>query len=323
MHFTHLKEEYVKEVATILSNKYQTARENLSILSDKYESMERHIERISRYINHEHFLVCIEDGKIAGFINGIFIDQYKGTAKGALVLPSMHGVADGFDKLKIYNLLYREISKTWTDLGYYTHSILLYINEKEVIDTFVYNGFGMYVIDAVRSLSQIKIPDIFDDIKIRKATQNDLPKMLGLIEGINEHLKSAPIFLYHDGLENYIEEYSKWLETNDNILWIAENDKQIVGYLKTNISEINQDEQNDGQTMGINGAYVKPEMRGKYIMSRLINSALVWANEKNLIRCSTDFETANYEGSNFWLRHFTPYSYALIRRIDERNHLNK
>ena len=34
--------------------------------------------------------------------------------------------------------------------------------------------------------------------------------------------------------------------------------------------------------------------------------------------CSVDFESANLPGSKFWLRHFEPVAYSIIRHIDPR-----
>lgn len=141
-------------------------------------------------------------------------------------------------------------------------------------------------------------------------------------KGIDKHLAASPIYLHNHISENYVDEYGDWLKTEGNMLWVAEVDHKIIGYLKTNTTEINMDELDDGYTMGINGAYVLPEYRGHHIMSKLLNIATEWAISKGLKRCSTDFESANIEGRHFWLRHFTPYCYSMIRRIDERNHLN-
>ncbi|QVK17012.1 GNAT family N-acetyltransferase [Mycoplasmatota bacterium] len=322
MEYTYLKKEYINEIASILTEKYKDALVKLPILSDKYVNYDKHVERLSKFVDDNRFLVAIEDNKVVGFMKGFYIDDYKGTVKGALVLPFLTGVLKGYDKSRIYNLLYQKISDIWVEDGCYTHSILMYANEEEILDTWVYNGFGMYVIDAVRKLEKVNIPEKTDDIVIRKAKKIDLPKMNLLFKGINEHLAKAPIFLYDDEEDSY-QEYYDWLEIENNHLWIAEQDDQILGYLKTNTSEINMDELDDGDTMAINGAYVIPKYRGNHIMARLLNEATDWAISKGLKRCSTDFESANYEGRNFWLKHFIPYSYAMIRRVDERIHLNK
>lgn len=322
MEYTYLKNSHVKEVANIIVANYKNPRVALPILSDKYEGIEMHIKRIERYVDNKNFLVAIDSGKVAGFINGFTINEFKGTAKGALSIRSLHGVAEGYDKNYLYSELYRKVSDLWLNSNCYTHGVMLYVNDKDTIDSWVMNGFGMLVIDGVRSLEKIDIPDIDDDIVIRRAEVRDLINMEYLFKGIDKHLSSPPIYLHVDTIEDYVGEYEEWLETEGNILWIAEKDNKSIGYLKTNTTEINMDELYDGHTMGINGAYVLPEYRGKHIMARLLNEAIHWATEKGLKRCSTDFESSNIEGRRFWLKHFTPYCYSVIRKIDERNHLN-
>lgn len=321
MHYTCLKKDNIEEVAAIISNNYKNTRETLPILSDKYENIEMHIKRIEKYVDNSNFIVAIESGRVAGFINGFSIDEFKGTVKGALSLPSLHGVVDGYDKNYLYSELYRRVSDLWANSNCYTHAVMLYANDKNTIDSWVMNGFGMIVIDAVRPIEEITIPNIDDNILIRRADVSDLIDMEHLFKGLDKHLYSSPIYLYDHVSENYVLEYKGWLKTEGNILWVAEVDNKIIGYLKTNTTEINMDELDDGYTMGINGAYALPEYRGQHIMSRLLNVAIQWANTKGLKRCSTDFESANIEARRFWLKHFTPYCYSMIRRIDERNHL--
>lgn len=322
MHYTYLKNSHVEEVATIISTNYKNARLALPILSDKYENIEMHIKEIRKYVDNNNFVVAIESGKVIGFINGFSINEFKGTAKGVLSLPSLHGIADGYNKIYLYSELYRRVSDLWVNSDCYTHAVMLYVNDKNVIDSWVMNGFGMLVVDAVRPLEEIAITNIDNNILIRKADITDLIDMEHLFKGIDKHLSSSPIYLYNHISENYINECGHWLKTEGNNLWIAEINSEIIGYLKTNTTRINMDELDDGYTMAINGVYVLPGYRGQHIMSRLLNIATDWAIEKGLKRRSTDFESANIEGRRFWLKHFTPYCYSMIRRIDERNHLN-
>jgi|GEM_PF-6556572 len=97
MYYTYLKNSHVEEIATIISTNYKNARLALPILSDKYEIIEMHIKEIGRYVDKNNFVVAIESGKVAGFINGFIINEFKGIAKGVLSLPSLHGIANGYD----------------------------------------------------------------------------------------------------------------------------------------------------------------------------------------------------------------------------------
>ena len=321
MNYTSLKECYVEEIAAIISNNYKKAGLAMPILSESFENVEMHIKMLKKYIDNDKFIVALDNGKVAGFINGFGINNFKGTVKGALSIPSFHGVGEGYDKDYLYSELYRRVCEVWVNSGCYTHCIMIYENDMDTIDTWVLNGFGKFVIDAVRPLDILDLPKIEDNISIRRAGECDLPQMADLFEGLDNHLASTPICLYNHSSESYVDEYSEWLKTEGNILWVAEKDNKIIGYIKTNTTEINIDELQDGETMGVSGAYVFPEYRGSHIMARLLNAATEWAIENGLKKCSTDFEAANIEGRRFWLKHFTPFCISMIRRVDERNHL--
>ena len=321
--YLNFTENDVNEIVKMVADKYYQARLILPNLSDRFEDHDFLTKIFNRFVNRENFLVLKENEKIIGFMNAIYLDDFKGSFNGALVLPFMHGVVEGFDKNQIYQLMYRYLSEKWADAGYYTHCILLNVNEELTFNMWFEYGFGMLCMDVVRSMDDIIVKEE-DDIVIRKAEKSDLVNMIEIFEGINQHLSKAPIFLYNDFEGDYLKRAAKWLdEDENNNFWIAILNEEIIGYLKTNTNSINLEELMDGKTLGINGAFVKEKYRGRQITSRLINEALKWGRMKGLVRLSSDFETANIEGKTYWLKHFSRYQTALIRRIDERNHLNK
>ncbi|MDD3867335.1 MAG: GNAT family N-acetyltransferase [Eubacteriales bacterium] len=67
----------------------------------------------------------------------------------------------------------------------------------------------------------------------------------------------------------------------------------------------------------VNGAYCLPEFRGQGLYPALINHALNWLKTENILRLGVDYETINPAADRFWSRHFHPYCYTVVRRIDE------
>jgi len=74
----------------------------------------------------------------------------------------------------------------------------------------------------------------------------------------------------------------------------------------------------DAGTSSISSAYTQSEVRGTGIATALLNQGLARAKERGYTRCAVDFEPMNPQARRFWLRHFTPVSYALERHIDTR-----
>ena len=88
----------------------------------------------------------------------------------------------------------------------------------------------------------------------------------------------------------------------------------LLGPASKNASTIIRDE----GTSSITGAYTQPEARGAGIATALLKHGLAWAIERGYTRCAVDFEPMNPQARRFWVRHFTPVSYALERHIDSR-----
>jgi len=57
------------------------------------------------------------------------------------------------------------------------------------------------------------------------------------------------------------------------------------------------------------------DVRGQGIGAALLNRVVQWANEQGYVRCAVDFEPTNVLAARFWMRHFRPVSYALVRYI--------
>jgi GNAT superfamily N-acetyltransferase len=59
-------------------------------------------------------------------------------------------------------------------------------------------------------------------------------------------------------------------------------------------------------------------VRNSGIGTALLKHSLDWARSAGYERCAVDFEPENISGARFWLRHFRPVCYSLVRHVDER-----
>jgi len=100
-------------------------------------------------------------------------------------------------------------------------------------------------------------------------------------------------------------------------LWIARVDGEPLGYIRI---------EPDGESfvsrhpsvMNITGAYVVEGRRGSGVGVSLLAELQQWLIQNGYKLCGVDFESINTLGSRFWTRRFTPYTYSMVRRIDER-----
>jgi GNAT superfamily N-acetyltransferase len=182
-----------------------------------------------------------------------------------------------------------------------------------VLEAWHWLGFGLMVVDAMRDLAPV--PGATADIAVRRAGSQDVPVVMAFEEALHQHLAAAPIFLHE---ENHPQEYhERWLADPANVLWLAYHGNEAVGCM--GLGPANPEACyliNDARTASILTAYTKEELRNGGIGSALLNQTLTWARTAGYERCAVDFESHNIPGARFWLRHFQPVCYSLIRHVD-------
>lgn len=321
MYYTNLKSEYVDGVIEIITSNYKEAKTVMPILSDEYNKPLFQKNIIEKYVGSMDFVVAIDGDKVVGFIKGFPVSEFRGLSKGVVSPAFFHGVLDGYHKKKIYNELYGRASELWVSNGWYNHGMRIYINDKDTIEGWVMNGFGIVKVSALRDLNEIKTPVITNSLFVRKATKEDFDEIKNLYNAMSNHLSSAPVCLSQEDHNEYVKLDEQWFDNEDNILWLGEDGDTLAGFLMTTRRSSSGDEMEDGKTLRIQGGYVSSRYRGKYVMTKLINIALNNAKDAGMKRCTVDFESADMEGRNFWLKNFIPYAYLMTRKVDEREHI--
>lgn len=100
---------------------------------------------------------------------------------------------------------------------------------------------------------------------------------------------------------------------------MAWDGNEAIGYMKVAPVEDGAALMVNGERrFAVNGAYVKTEYRGKGIAKLLLSTIIEWAIKERFVRCSVDFEAANLEACQFWLKYFQPVCRSMVRRLDER-----
>jgi hypothetical protein len=189
-------EKYLEDAATLFVSNYKSLREKYPILPEEYENREVIIPLIKNLLGETKGVVALRKSMLAGYVIGFRIPYFKGTSYGIFCPEWGHSATEEM-KTEIYNQMYREISRHWVANGCFTHSFSFLAHEKEVIDNFFWNGFGLLVIDAIRSLDTIG-RDFPSYVRIRPAEPGDADVIIRLENELNRHLASPPIFLSID-----------------------------------------------------------------------------------------------------------------------------
>ena len=103
------------------------------------------------------------------------------------------------------------------------------------------------------------------------------------------------------------------------VIWLAEDaDGRVLGTMKGTLDSTDASTVvRDRGTLACTGAYVLPDARNRGIGALLLEALVGWARDHGRERVALDFEAANIYGSRFWLDHFTPVCYSLIRHVND------
>jgi len=214
--------------------------------------------------------------------------------------------------------MYAHLSSKWTANGCFTHLVTVLAHDREIIDSLFWLGFGMAAVDALRGLHRVQEDRSSTDVEIRRADLADLELVTTLSAEYERYMAGSPVYLALTQKEG--EDYhGKWLSNPSNALWLASYKGEAVSYL--GIWPFSEDAAyiiSDEKTASIRGAYTKEHLRGKGRGTTLLNQSLNWARSEGYERCAVDFEPENVLGSSFWLRHFKPICFSLVRQVDHR-----
>lgn len=269
---------------------------------------------LSEFAHNNLGIAAMKQGKMVGFLCCSHPrEPHFGLTKG--VFSPLHGHGSlKENRQDIYDALYQAASKKWVSHAILSHAISLYAHDEAALDIFFTNGFGKRTSDAI---CLTKIQDIsLETFTIKQLQSSEVHQVLPLSNALASHLSRAPMFIPTDLVTEF--ELLKDMQKTTTIYLGVYDDCELVAYISLN--------QNDGETFisddpsvfNINSAYALPEYRGQGLYQALLGSTFNWLKKNGYPLCGVDFETFNGTARHFWLKHFTPYTYGLTRRIDER-----
>jgi len=310
---TNIKEKYLQQLSKIVINSYKEEIKSIAYLPFE-DNLKKEIEKyLIDLIKNGSGVVAIENNELIGFLAGYKIEEFWGDCKGIYCPDFGHGLKER-NKKNIYQLLYKNAANKWVNEGYTHHALTIYAHQKNVIDIFFWLGFGLRCIDAIRKVNILE--NINKDIIITKMKRSNISKLAEIQDKLHNYFSKSPLFM-PVGKQDPEEYLNNWLKGNNRHIWAASYENQIVGFMKIE-PEGERIITKNKKMMNITGAYVKKEYRNLKIGVTLLNSIQNWLFENNYNLCGVDYESFNISGSNFWNNFFTPYTYSLVRRIDER-----
>jgi GNAT superfamily N-acetyltransferase len=231
-------------------------------------------------------------------------------------VPDLGHAADRGREYDLYRRMYARLAEQWLANGCFLHGLTLYPHEQAASAAWFSLGFGLAVMDALRVVgSPVVGQSTHTDVDIRRASSDDVEQVASMELELCRHLAASPAFLplVLDGRQSTLE---NWLAEPDHALWLASRDNEAVAYVRFQPSENMVLPTSAQTTVSITGAYTRRDLRGSGIGAALLRAGLQWAGSAGYTHCSVDFESANLPGSGFWLRHFSPVTHSLMRRVN-------
>jgi len=314
MEIVPLTAEHVAEAARLFVTGYRAQRQAVPSLPIRHEDPALIEALLLEQLGQELGVAAMVRGRLCGYLIGMQISGFLGHNRGAFSPEWAHAVGDR-DGAAIYHEMYAAMSEHWVRCGCLTHAATFLAEDRAGQEALVYDGFGMVVMDALRPLDPIDA-HAPDGVSIRQATPADVGLILPLDRDLSLHLAGGPVFLTPE-LEERDAAYRDWLAQPAHRLWLAMHGSEAIAYMRSEppgfgIAHVVRDE----ATLSISGAYTKPGWRGTGVSTCLLAHIVANAQAEGCQRLSVDFESANRAGRHFWLRHFRPVCYSLLRRLD-------
>jgi GNAT superfamily N-acetyltransferase len=258
-------------------------------------------------------VAAIRGERLVGFLTGWQMSSFRG--RRSTYSPEWANGADLDDSGGIYEEMYARLAARWVAEEYVAHYISLFPNDGKALRAWYWLGFGMISVDAIRGLEPAQ--GVAPEVQIRRAELGDLELVVDLHEALRQYMKGTPVFLLTERRDRgYLAE---WLQNGHKVVWLAYWGDEPVAFMRLgpaddDVCTIIYDE----KTTSIYAAFTKEGVRGGGIGTALLDRALASARASGYERCAVPFEPMNLTGSRFWLRHFHPVCYSVLRHIDHR-----
>jgi len=309
-----LGDKHLEDAAALVTARYRALRADVPSLPSRYEDLASILPLLRNLAGQAPGVVAIRSGHLVGFLLGVVLPAFRG--RRSVYSSEWANGADPEDSREIYREMYARLSARWVADGCLIHLVTLLAHDREGIDAWHWLGFGLTHLDAMRHLTPVQ--GTVADIHIRRARVEDIKEAMALDQALQRHLAAAPVFLLLEE-ERGRDFHEQWLANPANVLWLAYRGTEVVACME--LSPASPEACyiiRDKKTTSIVTAFTKESVRNRGIGTALLRHSLDWARSAGYERCAVDFEPENISAARFWLRHFQPICYSLIRHVDAR-----
>ena len=184
-------------------------------------------------------------------------------------------------------------------------------DDREAETSWFWNGFGLTVVDAVRTMDPTGIL-AGDDFTVRKAAPDDAALLAVLDAEHWQHYSQPPVFMARQQPSDAAA-LVPFLNDPDNRIWLAMCGSDPMGFMRFEGRGCELPILSADTTTAITGAYTRPAYRGRRAAGALLAAALRDYADQGYQRCAVDFKSFNPEAAAFWMKYFDPVCFSLLR----------
>lgn len=270
---------------------------------------------LNQYVENGLGVAAFEGGTMIGFLCSVppFKNAFRSTDATGVFSPMGANGVIGENRANIYARLYQAAGRKWVRSGASSHAVCLYAHDIEVQEQFFRYGFGLRCVDAIRGMDEIIMPPC-KDYSFTELAPKEILEVLPLENMLDESYINSPFFMLRAKESEYV--FLTKYEDFQSVYFTAKYEGKIVAFVRAELDGENFICNTPGY-LHVKGAYCLPEHRGKGLNQKLLSMLMQKLKANGYTRHGVDFESFNPTASGFWLKHFTPYTYSVVRRIDE------
>jgi GNAT superfamily N-acetyltransferase len=300
----------LEQAAALFVGNYSKARERQPLLPAGHADGSEVLQKLADLAAREQGVAVERDGRLVGYGVGLAVAEWHGSR--AAFMPEWGHATVPAGRADIYRVIYEALSRRWAADGRVCHLVCM-LTDGAALDEWQWMGFGLQCVDALRGVAPPAGAAAPCDI--RRAGPADASAAAALMAELRAHLSDAPVHLPPEGPPDPVEVEAE-LADPKRACFLAVAEGEPVGYVT--VGSANPDAGwvvQDPGTASVDGAYMQPRWRRRGVGTTLLDEAVRWARDSGYVRCAVDFEAHNAQGTRFWLRHFEPVCYAVVRVV--------
>jgi len=310
-----LQTSHIPEAQALWNRQYVRMVEACGFLSSTWLDNPALLSRfIEQHLEGKSSIVALLHGTVVGFLT---YDLFDFHAEPSAFFPILGHAAEVAYQLTLYRLMYTYISQRLVAQGCLNHFVTFFASNPQLQTCLFELGFGLYAVDAYRSLNTLSLEIHSNGFRIRPASLPDVEPLWALVQESDRYYAEPPLFLKR--ASDSKAKLAELVAAPDGAVFLALQQEAVIGFL--NIRWNHTEDVltlSDRTTACLDplGAYIQPAYRGQGIGKALLAHALSWGRQQMLVQVHVDFESANPHANQFWPQYFTPVLYSVKRRLN-------